>query len=68
MEYGCDLSTVVRIVQQEKKIRSIALENGNTSKKRLRKGNYEELEQTVTIWFQQLRAKDAITSGLRINV
>uniref|UniRef100_A0A914X6M0 HTH CENPB-type domain-containing protein n=1 Tax=Plectus sambesii TaxID=2011161 RepID=A0A914X6M0_9BILA len=63
VEYGCDLSTIARVVQQELKIRNIVIENGNTSRKRLRKGNYDELDQAVNIWFRQMRAKDAIISG-----
>lgn len=62
-KYKCDYSTIVRIVQQEHKIRSVALENGNTSRKRFRKGNYEELDQAVAIWFRQMRAKNAIISS-----
>lgn len=62
-KYNCDLSTIVRIVQQEHKIRSMVLETGNTSRKRLRKGNYKELDQAVAIWFQQMRLKNAIISG-----
>uniref|UniRef100_A0A914W2W7 HTH CENPB-type domain-containing protein n=1 Tax=Plectus sambesii TaxID=2011161 RepID=A0A914W2W7_9BILA len=67
VNYGCDLSTIVRIVQQETKIRGIALKNGNTGRKRLRKGNYDELDQAVAVWFRQLRAKNAIVSGLMIQ-
>uniref|UniRef100_A0A914VX02 HTH CENPB-type domain-containing protein n=1 Tax=Plectus sambesii TaxID=2011161 RepID=A0A914VX02_9BILA len=67
VEYGCDLSTIARVVQQELKIGNIVLENGNTSRKRLRKGNYEELDQAVNIWFWQMRAKDAIISGPMIQ-
>uniref|UniRef100_A0A914X581 HTH CENPB-type domain-containing protein n=1 Tax=Plectus sambesii TaxID=2011161 RepID=A0A914X581_9BILA len=63
VEYGCNLSTIARIVQHEQKIRTIALENGNTARKRLRKGNYEELDQAVAVWFRQMRAENAIING-----
>uniref|UniRef100_A0A914XFN0 HTH CENPB-type domain-containing protein n=1 Tax=Plectus sambesii TaxID=2011161 RepID=A0A914XFN0_9BILA len=67
VQYGCGLSTIVHIVQEETKIRNVALENGNTSRKRLRKGNYEEVDEAVTVWFHQMRAKNAVISGLMIQ-
>jgi hypothetical protein len=67
VNYGISMATITRIVQQEAKIRSIALENGNTARKRLRKGNYDELDQAVSVWFHQMRAKNAVISGLMIQ-
>ncbi len=51
VNYGIGMATITRIVQHEAKIRSIALENGNTARKRLRMGNYDELDQPVSVWF-----------------
>jgi hypothetical protein len=65
-QYGCDLSTIVCIVQNETKIRNIAIDNGNTSKKRQRAGNYEQIDGAVAVWFRQMRSNNAVISGLII--
>ena len=42
----------------------MALENGNTSRKRMYKGNenYDEIDQAVLVRFKQMRAEDAVIS------
>lgn len=62
-EFNCNVSTISRIVKEEEKIKEMALENGNTSRKRIRRGNYDEIDQAVSMWFKQMRAKDAVISG-----
>ena len=38
-------------------------ENGNTSRKRIHKENYDEIDQAVSMWFKQMKATDANING-----
>lgn len=67
VQYGCDLSTITRIIGQKEKIKEIALKNGNVSRKRLRNGPYHEINEAVAVWFRQMRAKDVRISGKMIE-
>jgi len=62
-DYGCDPTTIYRIMEDEAKIRETAFLNGNLKSCRKRKGNYDDLNTAVSKWFHEQRAKKAVISG-----
>ena len=61
-EYEIGKSTITRIVQDEAKIRGVALSNGNLNQKRKRV-SYKDVNAALSQWFHQQRAKNAIITG-----
>ncbi|XP_037919539.1 tigger transposable element-derived protein 6-like [Hermetia illucens] len=62
VKYKCSMSTINRIIQNEKNI----LENSkmhNLSSKRIRNGACYDVDRAVSIWFDQMRASGAIISA-----
>ncbi len=62
-EFGCNPTTIGRIIKGEAKIRKIAARNGNLKTMRKRKSSYGDLNAAVSKWFCEQRAKAVPISG-----
>jgi hypothetical protein len=65
--YGCDASTVCRIVKEEAKIRDLAVRNGNLKSTRKKRSSHEDLNSALSSWFHEKRAKGTIITGPMIS-
>lgn len=61
--FDCNLTTIMRISQQEEKYRKIALANGNVNRKRFRKGIHDNVDRAVSTWFCEMRTRNGIVTG-----
>ena len=56
-QLGVGISTIGDWIKEEEKLRQIQASNGNIQCKRQRVSKYEELNEVLTKWFHQQRAK-----------
>lgn len=63
VNYQIDLSTIARIVKNEKHIRDCAVKNQNINRKRMRKGSHDEIDVALKKWFHEKRNHNAIITG-----
>ncbi|KRZ70201.1 Tigger transposable element-derived protein 4 [Trichinella papuae] len=62
-QYGVALSTISRIVKNEKEIQSHQLKNLEASKQRFRKRRFDMIDRAVDVWFTQMKSKSAVITG-----
>jgi hypothetical protein len=62
-DFNIGYSTVKKIRQNEEEIRKIVMNNGNLSRKRKRESPNEEIGEALIVWFNQMRAQNAMIHG-----
>lgn len=62
-EYGIGLSSVSKFLNDEDKLRAVAVSNRNVQSKKFRSSSYDTINNAVTTWFQQVRAANVQISG-----
>lgn len=64
-KYKIDVSTVSKIIKNEEKILELA-KVSNLKSKRQRKGDYPNVEKALTMWFNDVRSKNAVVTSLML--
>lgn len=64
-EYNCDISTIHRILRNQKEV-ELSVTRNNLKRKRLRQSSCNKVENALLQWFDQMRATDAAISNAQI--
>ena len=62
-QYGICVSTISKLIKKEKVLRDVALRAGNTQAKKFKPSRHDAINDAVTTWFHQMRAKNAPING-----
>ncbi|XP_055904281.1 tigger transposable element-derived protein 6-like [Eupeodes corollae] len=62
-KFNCSAPTVSRIIKQKDTILKVAAQNQNLLRKRQRTGAQKQVDKSLSIWFKDMRSKNAIITG-----